>query len=271
MKVKQLQRDIQWILDCPDLLEGEAQHLRLQNISISAEDRFEPFTHKVGRYFEHLVSVMLRNSADHELHDQSVQIIRDGRTLGELDFVYSDRTSVITHCEVAIKYYLYYPDNNSTGSHFIGPNPEDAFENKVSRLISHQLPLSKTYYTKAKRRETFVKGCIFYPYGSELPTATPLYLSREHLRGTWLYARDVANLANYTNAAYCICRKPNWLGPPMDEDTFLSPRAIVEWAEKHFEQTPHPLMLSRLHERQGKWVEKDRLFVVPDRWPHKHL
>jgi len=271
MKANQLQRDIQWILDCPDLLEGEAQHLRLQNISISADERFEPFAHKVGRYFEHLLALMLRKSPDHHLHDQSVQIIRDGRTLGEIDFVYSDRTGVLTHCEVAIKYYLYYPHNNSTGSHFIGPNPQDTFENKVSRLISHQLPLSQTYYTKAKRRETFVKGVIFYPYGLELPTAKPQYLSRDHLRGTWLYARDVTKLADYTNAAYIICCKPNWLAPSIDLNAFLSPRGIVEWTCKHFKQTPQPLMISRLHDRQGRWVEQDRLFVVSDQWPHTHL
>ena len=271
MKANQLQRDIQWILDCPDLLEGEAQHLRIQNVTIPADERFAPPIHKVGRYFEHLVAVMLKQSPDHRLHDQSVQIIRDGRTLGELDFIYGDRTGVLTHCEVAIKYYLYYPHNNSIGSYFIGPNPHDTFEGKVSRLISHQIPLSQKYYTNAKRRETFVKGVIFYPYGLELPTVKPKYLSRDHLRGTWLYARDAANLADYTNVAYCICRKPNWLGPPMDEDTFLSPRAIVEWAGKHFEQTHNPQMISRLHERQGTWVEQDRLFIVPDQWPHKHL
>ena len=268
MNANQLQRDIQWILDCPDLLEGDAQHLRLQNIAISADERVEPSTHKVGRYFEHLVAAMLRHSLDHHLHDQSVQIIRDGRTLGELDFIYDDRTGVLTHCEVSLKYYLYYPQENSSGSHFIGPNPNDTFENKVSRLMSHQIPLSQTYYPTAKRRESFVKGVIFYPYGLDSPLAYPQYLSRDHYRGTWLYARDVSKLADNAHDTYSICQKPHWLSPAINETTMLSPSEIRNLVTNHFGSRSQPLMISRLRERQGHWIEQERLMIVSNQWPH---
>ena len=251
MNATQLQRDIQWLLDCPDLLEGDARHLRFKNITTFTDKPLQPLPHKVGRYFEQLINVMLTHSTEHRLLGQSIQIIKDGRTLGELDFIYDGPDGELTHCEVAIKYYLYCPQGNATNSHFIGPNPRDTFENKVSRLLTHQIPLSQLHYPAANRRESFIKGGIFYPLGLTSEVAYPDYLSHDHYRGTWLYARDVARLTDYTNAAYCICRKPNWLAPPMDEDAFLSPRGIVKWADKHFKQTAHPLMVSRLHERQG--------------------
>jgi len=271
MNANLFQRDIQWILDCPDLLVGDAHHLRLGNISIPADERFEPSTHKVGRYFEHLVAVLLEQSPDHRLLEHSVQINRHGRTLGELDFIYDDQFGVLTHCEVALKYYLYYPQDNSTGSHFIGPNPQDTFENKVSRLISHQIPLSQTYYPAAKRWESFVKGVIFYPHGLESPTTKPQYLSRDHFRGTWLYARNVSLLADNPDDTYSICQKPHWLSPTIDETAILSLPELRNLVSMHFSYRSQPLMLSRLYEQQGKWLEQDRLFIVPDQWPHKHL
>ena len=268
MNSEQFQRDIQWILDCPDLLEGDANHLRFPTNTASSGEPFAPLSHKVGVYFEALVARMLWHSRDHRLHDQSVQIIREGRTLGELDFIYDDRTGVVTHCEVAIKYYLYYPQDNSTGSHFIGPNPKDTFENKVSRLISHQIPLSQKYYPAAKQRESFVKGIIFYPYDLESPTVNPNHLAQDHFRGTWLYERDVSKLADYTHDVYSICKKPNWLSPTLDETAMLSPKRFPDWVTRYFRNKRQPLMVSRLHDKRGQWVEQDRLFIVPNQWPH---
>ena len=271
MNATQFQRDIQWILDCPDLLEGDVQHLRFENTPTFTAPPLKPTSHKVGRYFEQLVSVMLTHSTEHRLIEQSMQIIKDGRTLGELDFIYDGPDGKLTHCEVAIKYYLYCPQVNMTSSHFIGPNPRDTFENKVSRLLTHQIPLSHLHYPAAERRESFIKGGIFYPLGLTSAGSHPDYLSQDHYRGTWLFARDTAKLADYTNAVYCICRKPNWLAPSMDVEEFLSPRDIVEWTNNHFKQKPQPLMVSRLQEQQGQWIEQDRLFVVSDQWPNTEL
>ena len=203
MKSRQLRDDVNWVLNCPDLLQGDGPHLQLGNDALLNLGPLRTTPWKVGRYFEALVAELLINSKTHVLCDSSRQIQLAGQTIGELDFIYLDLDEELTHCETAIKYYLYYPNLNWTGSHFIGPNPHDTFESKTTRLLTHQLPLSQRYYPKVSKRETFVKGIIFYPADHRHPV-TIRHDRRETfgpVLSTWRLLRkdlwSAAKLASY--------------------------------------------------------------------------
>ena len=268
MKSRQLRDDVNWVLNCPDLLQGDGPHLQLGNDALLNLGPLRTTPWKVGRYFEALVAELLINSKTHILCDSSRQIQLAGQTIGELDFIYLDLDEELTHCETAIKYYLYYPNLNWTGSHFIGPNPHDTFESKTTRLLTHQLPLSQRYYPKVSKRETFVKGIIFYPADHRRPVTIPAYLAQNHQRGVWLHAREVHRLELFETDRFCICHKPHWLAPPADEAAYQDPSDLVNSVAKHFRDKHHPLMISRLRHLKGSWTEQGRLFIVPNYWPN---
>ena len=271
MKTSQIQADIQWVLNCPNLLAPEIDSLKISPIKLADATRFlEEHRNSmlVGRYFEQLVRAILEVDPFYEVIEQGLQIHADGRTVGELDFVVRDHDGKLTHCETAIKYYLYYPHTNGTGSNFIGPNPADTFESKTNHLLTHQLPLSKRHYPTVERRTTFVEGIIFYPANFEAAHQTPAHLAEDHLRGAWLHARDAMGLIDFVDDHFCICQKPHWLAPPSDEAMYMDPITSVHSLTAHFRVGNHPLMLSRLRYSEGLWEEQERLFIVPDHWPN---
>ena len=180
MNSRQIREDVNWLLNCPDLLQGDGPHLQLGKDAPLNLGPLRTTPWKVGRYFEALVAELLINSKTHVLCDSSRQIQLAGQTIGELDFIYLDLDEELTHCETAIKYYLYYPNLNWTGSHFIGPNPHDTFESKTTRLLTHQLPLSQRYYPKVSKRETF----LFTP-----PFTPPSHLASSHVTAVAAYSR----------------------------------------------------------------------------------
>ena len=271
MNPSQIQNDIQWVLNSPNLLTSDIARLEFGPTNLTEATRFlkdHSNSMQVGRYFEQLVRAILEAGTFYDVIEQGLQIHADGRTIGELDFIVRDHDGVLTHCETAIKYYLYYPHTNETGSHFIGPNPTDTFESKTNHLLAHQLPLSERYYPTAERRKTFVNGMIFYPSHSNLAHPTPDHLAQDHIRGGWFHARNASELLNFKQDYFCYCQKPHWLAPPSDAAMYMDPVTFVDSLMTHFQIHNHPLMMSRLRYSKGLWKEQERLFIVQDHWPN---
>ena len=62
---------------------------------------------RIGFYFEALISFLLNEYPEFELIAEHLQLHQNGKTLGEIDFLYKNmNTGEITHLEVAFKYYL---------------------------------------------------------------------------------------------------------------------------------------------------------------------
>lgn len=271
MLFKQFQQDVRWILDCPSLLNCDTEALDCLQLQVSDIDSLPAPTsdvHKVGRYFEEIVATLLRHSPDVQLLERSLQILDSGRTVGELDFIYSHPEGRVTHCETAIKYYLYYAKPNPTESHFIGPNPNDTFESKLARLLTHQLPLSKKYYPQANHRQIFVKGIIFYPPNTNPPSTLPQCLNPKHRQGVWIYESELSYLSDFPDDFFALCQKPHWLARPYNTESYLPTAELVPLLENHFRQNSSPLMLSHLQRKKATLEERSRLFVVPDCWPN---
>jgi hypothetical protein len=263
--------DLIWTINSPTLVASpEAQRQPLPRVDRAAIDKrqLQAFldsapSNRVGRYFERLVHFYLQFIQRYEIVANQQQIKVDGRTVGEFDFLYRDHAGLLSHLEVAVKFYLCLPDCQHNGSHFIGPSSSDTLERKTDRLFGHQLPLSRTHRPEVDRRNAMMKGRIYYPAGCTDVDVKPKHLAEGHLRGTWLRASELETFQTDPSSSYHLLRKPHWLtvdpdGPSLDRNQFR------QFVHNHFEINTLPLHFAVV--RNGR--ENARLFVVTDGWPN---
>tara|TARA_R110002072_G_scaffold243821_2_gene403125 strand:+ start:120124 stop:120975 length:852 start_codon:yes stop_codon:yes gene_type:complete len=228
--------------------------------------------YRVGRYFEDLIHFYLLSVRSFEIVEQGLQIEENGRTIGELDFLYRNQNGELCHCETAVKFFLHTPESNDSGSHFIGPNSADNFEKKTQRLFEHQLRLSEVRFPDVSHREAFVKGRIFYHPLTPAPTILPELLARDHLKGSWIRESELELLGlSDSNARFRVARKPHWLAPEqaaLADETLLTVDGIRLQLENHFTKKRTPQLVTVLSKNKEQWQESDRVFVVSDQWPH---
>ena len=183
-------RDLIWAINSPSLIRLRAEDVS-SNWPVCEESDFDPpalqdccdirSQYRVGRYFEDLVHFYLKSIRRFEIVERGLRIEENGRTVGELDFLYRREDDALCHCETAVKFFLHTAESNDSGSHFIGPNSADNFERKTRRLFEHQLPLSEVRFPEVARREAFVKGRIFYHPRQAVPNTLPALLAGNHL------------------------------------------------------------------------------------------
>lgn len=277
----QAARDLIWAINSPSLIRSSAENAST-DWPVCNESDFDPAAlqadidandqYRVGRYFEELVHFYLKSVRGFEVVERSLQIQDDGRTVGEIDFIYRDHDGALRHCETAVKFFLHTADSNDSGSHFIGPNSADNFERKTQRLFEHQLPLSKNRFPEVARREAFVKGQIFYHSRQPAATTLPPILARDHLRGSWIRESELDLLeSSHSEARYRVARKPHWLAPDQasfSDATVQTIDGIRSLLEIHFSKRRTPQLVNVLSKGDERWQESDRVFVVSDQWPH---
>lgn len=141
---------------------------------------------RLGLRFEALVAFWLALSPNFAILRHNNQLIIDGITRGEVDFILKDlRNDKIIHLEVAVKFYLgTEPFDNSF--RWFGTTLKDQLGKKVKHLRQRQTQLSKKYPEHfplaVDIRQCFMKGRLFYPNGQ---TLSPDTVARNHLKGAW--------------------------------------------------------------------------------------
>ncbi|MCD8530091.1 MAG: DUF1853 family protein, partial [Saccharospirillaceae bacterium] len=171
----QHQRDLIWSLFGPPLLDCDwspAQQPWLphdwQRLATEVSRHAPAFSSpRLGLIFEQLWQEYLQLS---DIRFQAnVQIIDQGKTLGELDLLL-DKGGQQWHLELALKFYLGY--GNEQGQHWIGPNRADLLVHKIRHTRDHQLLLRRHPYTQQQLSAldwqpqaslSVMRGCLFYP------------------------------------------------------------------------------------------------------------
>ncbi|MDA7915813.1 DUF1853 family protein [Verrucomicrobia bacterium] len=284
-------RDLKWTIGSPSLIEQDplvSELFQIERVddadAMSVQlDRFlldqNPRRHapRVGHYFETLVHFWLQQVCGYEIVEQGRQIVVDGVTRGELDFVFRDKQERLHHVETAVKFYLHIEKENHTGSHFVGPNAGDHFEKKMNRLFDKQLKLSEGLYEEPHQVWPWVKGRIFYHPQSTKPAQLPERLSGDSLRGIWIHAFELGDFVDQGEyERYQILRKPHWLAAlPVEageageagEEGDLTPEALQTQLHEHFLNDPTPRLIICRKKAEKAQGEAQHLFVVNDRWP----
>jgi hypothetical protein len=172
---------------------------------------------RVERYVVHQLI-----SNDYKILVNNLQVISEGRTLGELDCIIS-KNDIITHLEIVCKFYLF---DDSTGKdeldHWIGPNRKDSLVEKLNKLKSKQLPLLNNPITKnvllnsgierIHNQKVFFVAQLFTPYYAE-PISFNVINSQCHA-GSYL---SIDNINLLKDSYFYIPPKNEWLQTPTND------------------------------------------------------
>lgn len=119
--------------------EGKEFESECPVLSSPEEKNSTPLSSTLGKRMEQLVQLGLASSKEYEIAASGLQIIQDGRTLGELDFVLLDHSRVrIVHLEIAYKIYVPEKGNSHPWHCWIGHNGRDRLVDKLEKLQSRQ-------------------------------------------------------------------------------------------------------------------------------------
>lgn len=217
-------------------------------------------SNRVGRYFEDLVSFYLTQIRGFELVAERKQLIHEGRTLGELDFLFRDSNGSLVHLETAVKFYLRLKSGTINHSQLIGPDPSDTFERKIDHMLGHQLSLGKSVNERIDRSLAVMKGRIYDHVKATSKTAGISHLAANHLRGVWLHASEWDADLFPNMLGVHLLSKPNWLAPVLSGPS-ITLDAFDGILQNHFGQSTRPI--------HGCFDQDSSLvfFVVADRWP----
>lgn len=267
--------DLMWVINSPSMLRPATNVAIMPKVSESQIDREhlagwirDHSISRLGRYFERLIEYYLRFVARVGIEAQQHQVRAQGRTIGELDFVFRDSAGRLIHWEVAAKFYLWDPASAETAPRdaWLGPNANDRLHRKLQRMFQHQLPLGNSVEPKIERSLAVVKGRLFSPLATAAPPPSREPLAPDHLRGHYVRFAEAAQQLDPA-ATYRIIPKPHWLSPQAARVAGDPPRDLTAFLKRL--QEPHPqrprLVLKTFDgdaSTTARW-----LFVVPDRWP----
>ena len=291
-------RNVLWVATSPNLLKAPLDDTEFAQINISPEQLEALLTpeaqlaldnilgqtrsHFLGAYYETIWSFLLKQSTRYQLLAQNFQIHESGTTLGEFDFLVWDKQRHIhLHQEIAIKFYLYHPDKHP--AHWLGPNARDRLDLKIRKLSLQQLrlsehPLAKTSLEqlgiKQTKSQMKLQGTLFYPSNAALPPDTHS-LNAHHERGHWYHPSTFLTYLREAQTRYpqhrwqILTQKSRWLAPRLESrrEKMCSYQELQDTVEQKTNEPFKPLLVVRLTEIEGVWIEQERLFVVPATWP----
>lgn len=201
---------------------------------------------RLGFYAEALLSFFFQTFSQIELLLQNYQIIQNGRTLGELDFIIRWKNRVI-HIECAVKYYLcdHSKDINDLHS-WIGPACKDNLGRKINRIIKQQLPMINFINLNYDSIESylFLKGKLF------TNQVVKCDWIKSDLLGNYFYLNKIEVVKDLK-----LLVKPFWLSAMTEEQS-----------TKHMVTFNEATIRSRA-ELVTKIGEKP-FFIVPQNWPN---
>ncbi|MEE9325698.1 MAG: DUF1853 family protein [Cocleimonas sp.] len=212
---------------------------------------------RLGHRFESLVAYWIIISPNYNLLAKNIQVIKDGHTYGEIDFVIQNSdTQKIIHLEVAVKFYLGSSPYQDPFRWF-GTNTKDQLGRKVEHLMLKQTQLGRTHSSYFKKlgihideRQCFLKGRLFYPIGTDTP---PHGVTSNHLRGRW-----IQNNTKPVTGLYYPINKKDWLAEINHND--LKQTDIQKEIKKYQKSTCFTELKKN---SSGTYQEVNRLFYLP--------
>lgn len=282
VRATQFLRDLDWAINSPSLVQDvELPDVRWTRRDVDRACVLNPFSKsqpsRTGRYFESLLQFWISDVQRFKLLHAGRQVIIDGRTLGELDFVFQDDHDRLVHLEAAVKFYLHYFDPEHRVSYWPGPNSRDSFSRKLKRIKQHQLPLGKRVCGENVLSAASVKGRMFFHLTESPPENLPRELNRNCLTGWWVYAHQLPLLQERApEGSFVELVKPFWLSnyeePLENERTTFSYEQLETRCRHQVIRKGRALHVAIVAEQTGAIREVTRGFIMPASWPNrKHL
>lgn len=184
--------------------------------------------YRLGHLVEQFVFHELEQQNSIKVHAKNIQIKRQKQTIGELDCLLTLNSNPI-HLEIVYKFYLYDESVGYTElEHWIGPNRNDSFIEKITKLKHKQLPLLYASETSEVInnlqlnvsdivQKVYFKAQLFVPIHLEnKPLRT---INNACIEGYYLAYKDLHILKGHQ---FYIPEKLDWL---------LKPHISVNWLQ----------------------------------------
>lgn len=236
-------------------------------------------TRLLGKRFERLVEFWLRESGDFSLSVSGQPLFREGRTVGEIDFIAEElATGKLLHLEVACKFYLGY-NNSPRWSDWRGPNATDTLKLKMDKLVDQLSvldgPVGQAFLQekRMKRPEAclMLKGYLFHHFRTIAQHRAPTASIKDYPTGFWLWLRE--SEAFFRNEGHwMLLPKSGWLAPvrvPSSEAEVYESREMRQVVAQAVHQYKRGIMIVRLGPSGEMLEEWMRGMVVPNAWPGK--
>ena len=172
---------------------------------------------RLGHLAEKIVSILIKSSTNYEVLYEHLQLIENKKTIGEIDFILSNRnTKQLIHLELAYKFYLYDPSISSEEiNNWIGPNRNDSLKEKLDKIKSKQFPL--LYHNAAKSeldnleiQDISQKLCLLaslcIPYKCETHFSSDY---QKAIKGYYLNIETFISL-DHSGKSYYLPQKKEW-------------------------------------------------------------
>ena len=244
---------------------------------------------RLGKYFETLWFYWFSKNPRYEVIENNLQIIIDGETLGEMDFIVLDKvTDKLVHWEVAVKFYLGLGDTREM-CNWHGPNYRDRLDLKVNHLRQRQSMLSKDRRVEKwlQQKGLFIdqcavilKGRLYYPWGDvpekvvlaaaqlktgDLPRGlkSPVHSAPNHLFSWWFKESEFADVFG-NKQRFAPLVKQGWMEniSTLLTDEFFTKSDIFKTVSDNELRLPLQVQV------RNPYHSKDRVFIVSDRWPN---
>ncbi len=291
--INQTVRDLEWVIFSPPLIKGikntginflekvfsiEEENFFLKLLTDLEKNPSELIdfiqsknTRLLGKYFEALLEFSFIKSPYKELIASNIQINSNGKTIGELDFIYRDlNEDKIIHLEAAGKFFIAVNKDN-----LLGPNPNDSLEKKISKIKTNQISLTFSKEGNAKlqavgiTQEVFpkalIKGYLFYPEENYL---LPDYINPNHMRGKVVRENNFEMLKG-NSWKWKILDRKEWVSPftAKDEKILCDLETLHEKVRSYFTKENYPLLISKLESKGNFYLEAERYFILSKNWP----
>jgi hypothetical protein len=221
----------------------------LQDLNTVVDLDFDlPTNLRLGHLVEKIVSKLIRTSSNYEMIYENIQIKKDEKTIGEIDFIIEQTSSKQQiHLELAYKFYLLDPSISETFlKNWIGPNRNDSLFEKLEKLKNKQFPLLhnaataetlKNLKIELIKQQLFLLASLYIPYDykTKLP---PEY--QKAVKGHYMNYETFVN-QNSAEYEYYLPFKKEWGIDPVSNKTWCDLESILEQLKTNLEEKQAPL------------------------------
>ncbi len=230
-------------------------------------------THLLGKYFEALIKYWLINFSEFQLVKSNLQIFQNKRTIGEIDFLITDKNGNLFHLEIAGKYYI-ARGNSNKWENFYGPNPADNLAKKMEKLLNEQVKLLTNSFaketldglniTQTPTPLLLVKGYFFYVWNKSGKITPPVGSSKNHLYGWKVKSDEAKEFFGGKSSLWMVLKRRQWISRRffVSEKEILNTDSIKKFIAEYFPGNNYPLLIARIEREGNFYFEKERAFVT---------
>lgn len=207
----------------------------------------------LGKRVECFFEFYIKQSNNYQLIKNNIQIIENKCTLGELDFIiYDKKEHKYIHIEHVYKFYLYDDTIPNEIDRYIGPNKNDTFVKKLTKLKNKQLPLlykdeSKQYISdipsSSFEQKVCFKGQVYLPFGLEKYDGT--LVNDTCISGFYIKHDDFVGEKMFQKYEYFLPEKFDWVRDASTNDIWYSFGDVIDTIESLLNEQKSPLVWLR--------------------------